>query len=78
MIGSIDDQITEGDRVTVYWENVQTVFDVEVLHAAQGAGDVWILKEKDLLNAEHEIVRRGPVHYVMTYSRITKTFSSLK
>lgn len=73
-----DDQIVEGDRVSVYWENVQNIFDVLVLHAPSGPGEVWILKENDLIYQDEKgkkhIGKRGTVHYVVSFSRMTKEF----
>lgn len=73
-----DEQIVEGDQVSIYWENVHSVFDVEVLHAASGPGEVWIVKERDTFRevspGEKEMVKRGAVHYVMSFSKMTKTF----
>lgn len=77
-----DDQIVEGDWVSIYWENVHSVFDVEVLHAASGPGEVWIVKERDVFRevspGEKEVVRQGAVHYVMSFSRMTKVFHTEK
>lgn len=56
-----DDQIVEGDVVSVFWDHVQNIFEAEVLHAANGLGEVWILKE-----------RNGNVSYVMTFSKMVK------
>lgn len=73
-----DEQIVEGDQVSIYWENVHSVFDVEVLHAASGPGELWIVKERDIFRevspGEKEMVKRGAVHYVMSFSRMTKVF----
>jgi len=64
---TINDQISEGDQVSIYWENVTGLYDVEVLHVASGPGEVWIVKD-----------RNGKIHYIMTYSRITRAKQGTK
>lgn len=64
---TLNDQITEGDHVSIYWENVQSIFDAEVLHVASGPGEVWIVREK-----------KGKIHYIMTYSRMTRVEKGTK
>ena len=54
------EQIEQGDKVSIYWENVQNIFSAIVLHAASGPGEVWIVQEHN-----------GKVHYVQSYSRMT-------
>lgn len=64
---SPDDIIKVGERVSVYWDSVQNVFDAEVLFAPNAFGEPWILKESN-----------GTIHYVMVYSRMTRQRRSEK
>jgi len=55
------DIIWEGDRVNVYFEYTNCLFDVEVIYRPYDTGDSWILKDK-----------RGNISYVQFFSRMDK------
>lgn len=58
---SPDDLIKVGDKVSIYWDNIQNVIDCEVLSMPNAFGEPWVLRDF-----------YGVIHYVMVYSRITR------
>jgi len=39
--------IDKGDIVTVHWERVATLHNVEVIYMPMSNGEAWLLKDKD-------------------------------
>ena len=39
--------IAKGDIITILWENLPTLFNVEVVYIPTCAGDAWVVKDKD-------------------------------
>ena len=55
------DSISKGDRVTVRWEYIPVLHDVEVLYLPAATGDCFVLKDKN-----------GNIYNVQTYAVMEK------
>jgi len=53
--------ILVGDRVNIYWENVESEHELEVLHIPVATGDSWILKDTF-----------GRIIYVNSFSKMVR------
>lgn len=57
----MSDRIEVGDHVTVRWEYIPVLHDVEVLYTPQATGDCFVLKDK-----------HGNIYNVQTYAVMEK------
>jgi hypothetical protein len=49
----------EGSKGNVFWEFVDALWDVEVVHIPVATGDSWVLRDK-----------KGKLHYVQKFQRM--------
>ena len=62
-----NDCIIIGDIVNVTFISDNELYDCEVIYTPSGVGDCWTLKDK-----------KGTIHNVLLYSRMSKVKESLK
>jgi len=55
------DTINQGDRVNIYFENIQCLLNVEILFIPCATGDSWIVKDE-----------LGNISYISFFSRMDK------
>ena len=58
--------INVGDKVDVFFENVEPILGGEVLHMPQATGDSWVIKHKD------------GISHVQTFARMNKWVSEME